>query len=133
MFEYHGWICIVYAPYDVEDELERLDEVAKYAKHLIEQKLPTNYIAEFKPVNGEYMGSFAGLANHRGILANDLFDIFRDIGEKATGSYGLLYFWDDEDPEFDNEFRVGRLARGKFEILEDRYLSPRIPKLEDPC
>ena len=73
----------------------------------------------------------AGLANYRGILEDDLINVFREIGEKAPGSYGLLYIADDENVEFDNEFRVGKLVRGKLEFVFDPFLSPRIPVIED--
>ena len=79
------------------------------------------------------MVSLVGLSNHRGLLEKALIDMFREIGEKAPGSYGLLYLSDNENFEFDNEFRVGKLARGKFEFVTDRYLSLRIPTIEDPC
>ena len=79
------------------------------------------------------MVSLAGLSNHRGSLEEGLINIFREIGEKAPGSYGLLYISDDENPEFDNEFRVGRLVRRKFELVKDYHLSPRIPTIEDSC
>ena len=133
MFEYHGWISIIVAPYDVENEDEKLHQVVTYSKNLIEQTLPKHHIAELKPINGEYMASFAGLANHSSSVAEAIISIFKKIGQKAPGSYGILYFWNDEDTNSNNKFSVGRLARGKFEVLEDCYLSPRIPKLEDPC
>lgn len=132
MYEYHGWIGIVVAPYDVEDETQKLHEVANYVKNLIEQTLPAHHIAELKPINGEYMASLAGFANHRSSLASNLIHIFQEVAQKAPGSYGLLYIWDDEDPELNNQFQVGRLARGEFKFVSDHYLSPRIPTIEDP-
>ena len=79
------------------------------------------------------MVSLAGLSNHRGTLEEALINVFQGIGKKAPGSYGLLYISDDENPQFDNEFRVGKLIRGKFEFVTDCYLSPRIPTIEDSC
>ena len=133
MYEYHGWITLVYSICEVEDEDEKLKIAVDYARDLIEQTLPKRYINELKMVNGEYMISLAGLANHRGTLEESLIDFFKEIGEKAPGSYGLLYVSDDENPKFDNEFRVGKLIRGNFEFVEDHYLSPRIPTIEDSC
>ena len=43
----------------------------------------------------------------------------------------LLPIADDENVEFDNEFRVGKLVRGKLEFVFDPFLSPRIPVIED--
>ena len=131
MFEYHGWITFVYSPYDVENEEEKLDEVISYARNFIEQVLNKNHIAELKVINAEYMASFAGFANHRSPDVEAVIEFFEEIGKKAPGSYGLLYVWDDEVPDFDDEFQVGRLVRGNFEFVKDHYLSPRIPTLED--
>ena len=132
MFEYHGWITFVYSPYEVEDEDEKLDKVISYAENFIKQVLNERHIAELKVINAEYMASFAGSANHRSPDVEAVIEFFEEIGTKAPGSYGLLYIWDDEVPDFDDEFQVGRLARGKFEFVKDHYLSPRIPVLEDP-
>lgn len=131
MFEYHGWFRLAVAPHEVEDEDQKLREVATYARNFIELKFPKHHIAEFKPINGEYMASFADLTNHRTSEAETVIQIFQEIAQKAPGSYGLLYIWDDEDPELNNEFQVGRLARGKFEFLKNHYLSPRLHTIED--
>ena len=133
MYEYHGWITFVYSIDEVEDEDKKLETAVNYARDLIEQTLPKRYINELKVMNGEYMVSLAGLSNHRGSLEEALIKIFKEIGEKAPGSYGLLYISDDENPEFDNEFQVGKLVRGKFEFVRDPFLSPRIPTIEDSC
>ena len=132
MFEYHGWITFVYSPYDVEDEDEKLNKVISYAKNFIKQVLNERHIAELKVINAEYMASFAGSANHRSPDVEAVIEFFEEIAKRATGFYGLLYIWDDEAPNFDEEFQVGRLVRGKFEFVEDHYLSPRIPVLEHP-
>lgn len=132
MFEYHGWITFVYSPYDVEDEDEKLREVISYAKNFIEQVLNKRHIAELKVINAEYMASFAGSANHRSPDVEAVIELFEEIAKRATGSYGLLYIWDDEIADFNDEFQVGRLARGEFIFTKDPFLSPRIPTLEDP-
>ena len=133
MFEYYGWIALVYSICEVEDEDEKLKIAVDRAANLIKETLPERHINELKVINGQYMISLAGLANHRGILEEALINFFREIGKQAPGSYGLLYISDDENLKFDNEFRVGKLVRGNFEFVEDRYLSPRIPTIEDSC
>ena len=132
MFEYHGWISFIYSPYDVDDEDEKLRGVISYAKNYIEQVLNERHIAQLKVINAEYMASFAGSANHRSPDVEAVIEFFEEIAKRATGSYGLLYIWDDEVPDFDDRFQVGRLARGEFKFVKDHYLSPRIPTLEDP-
>ena len=71
-------------------------------------------------------------ANHRSPDVEAVIEFFEEIGKKAPGSYGILYVWDDEVLNFDDEFQVGKLVRGNFEFVKDHYLSPRIPTLEDP-
>jgi hypothetical protein len=71
-------------------------------------------------------------------------DLFRRVATELPFSYGLLYVHDDEDSlwditdeqiarhgnNYDNEFRVWRLARGEFEERADPFLSPYIPTVE---
>ena len=44
--------------------------------------------------------------------------------------------WDAEDHRrgrnFENEFRVWKLAKGNLEECDDPFLSPRIPTIEEP-
>jgi hypothetical protein len=74
-----------------------------------------------------------GLRNHR---YEPVIDLFRWVAEELPHSYGLLYVRDDEDhgreANYDNEFRVWRLARGRFEELADPFLSPCNPIAEAP-
>ena len=65
---------------------------------------------------------------------DDILVDYRYVPEgRLLEGLAFLYIWDDEDLNFGNEFRVGRLARGKFEFLDDPFLSPRIPTIEDSC
>jgi hypothetical protein len=76
--------------------------------------------------------SVHGLTNHR---VDRVVGLFRILAEQAPGSYGLLYIQDAEDPrgvEFENCFRVWRLARGELTEMADPFLSPCIPTLEPP-
>ncbi|MCL2013239.1 MAG: immunity 7 family protein [Cystobacterineae bacterium] len=58
--------------------------------------------------------------------------LFKCIAEKAKGSYGLLYFHDDEDVSGkDNFFQVYVLARGAIKTMTDTFLSPLVPVVEE--
>ena len=63
-------------------------------------------------------------------------NLFQYIAKIAPGSYGLLYIRDDEDHlrgnDYENCFRVWRLCRGTLIELDDPFLSPAIPVVEDP-
>ncbi len=84
-------------------------------------------------LNGDlHVLSIAGHRNHR---YEPVIDLFRWLAVNGPGSYGLLYVWDDEDHkhgDYQNLFRVWRLARGVLEERSDPFLSPPIPTVEDP-
>ena len=73
-----------------------------------------------------------GRRNHRAAGIQWLFEV---VAQEAPQSYGLLYVWDQEDPaglEFENAFRVWRLARGRFTEMPAPFLSPCMPTIEVP-
>lgn len=76
--------------------------------------------------------TMSGLRNHRDAT---VVDFFRWLGSRASRSYGLLYIRDDEDSrrgkDYENKFRVWRLARGRLDELDDSFLSPYVPKVEE--
>ena len=43
---------------------------------------------------------------------------------RSTGSYGLLYYLDDEDEVYSDEFRVLVSKKGKCEWKRDENFSP---------
>lgn len=83
-------------------------------------------------LNGELTLSVSIKANRRREEVNNIFDLFETIADKAKGSFGIIYFHDDEDLNGkDNEFRVYLLKKGEVIEVNDNYLSPIIPSLED--
>jgi hypothetical protein len=74
-----------------------------------------------------------GLRNHR---YEQVVDLFRWIAAELPDSDGLLYVHDDEDcgrdSDFSNEFRVWRMARGRFDESADTHSSPYFPTVELP-
>lgn len=67
--------------------------------------------------------------NHPGIPFYPL-DIFKWAAENSTGSYGILYFFNDEDKVCHNEFQVFVLKRGKLIESKDYFLSPYFEEIE---
>jgi hypothetical protein len=128
MFSVFGWAKISCSTKEIdqlEDKkvLEKLEAlIEKYnIDGLIEIRL-------YKSLNGSLNAlSIVGLRNH---LYEKIIDLYRWLAENAPGSYGLLYIHDDES-NFDNEFRILRLARGKLSEESDPFLSPVIPTVED--
>lgn len=134
MYEYHGWINIRITPGEIEEKDEKvLWKLNLNFKKIIGNFADSSNIAEFKTINGEHFAWFTGCSNHRSSESEELLNIFKLIGNKAPGSFGILYVWDTEAIEgLGNEFQVWRLVRGKIELLKDQYLSPCIPTIEDP-
>ena len=60
-----------------------------------------------------------------------IINLYNLVAEKAIGSYGLLYVYDDESKSDNNRFVIYKLARGKIEKSADSLLSPCIPTVED--
>lgn len=60
-------------------------------------------------------------------------DLLELIRARLPGSFGLVYERDDEASESPgpNAFKVTRLARARYDILEDPFLSPCMPTIED--
>ncbi len=127
MVEMLGWVTIR-DTYKVVDT----DKTEKVTK-LLELEFKTiNYLnPEIKWINGECCLQLSLYSNHWNEECDEMLKIYRIIADKAEGSYGLLYVYNDEDREFYNEFIIYRLVRGKIEIFNDKLLSPFVPIIED--
>ena len=125
MFEYYGWVSLRNDPHNIDGP-----NLTKFLPEL-EAKVQEFTYSEIvlKETNGGYKLWLTGHPNHR---QNWVFEFFEFIAPRAPGSYGLLYVWDDEHPEYDNEFRVWRMLRGRVEEISDPFLSPCVPTIEDP-
>jgi hypothetical protein len=131
MFEFYGWAKLRSDTYESTDEAMAL-LFAGVQSHL--QQLRQDGIVAHVDVGVDHFRVFlvAGLRNH---LYRPVFDLFEWIAENGPGSYGLLYVWDDEDThvaDYSEVFRVWRLARGELQEMDDPFLSPTIPTIEDP-
>jgi len=74
----------------------------------------------------------AGCANHKSQDVVEIFELLTLIKEIATGSYGILYVREDEDPSGKtNEFNIWALKRGQLVEETDKHLSPCMPTIED--
>lgn len=110
MFEYHGWAVVRDDTYDCDER--RLREVADELREVIMEFNDGSGVTDLRWVNGNCLVWVAGCPNHR---HENVFGLFDWLARKAPGSYGLLYVWDDEDSEFENEFQVWCLRRGHVE------------------
>lgn len=127
MVEMHGWVTIR-DTYKVVDT----DNTEKVTKILEVEFKTINYLnPEMKWINGECCLQLSLFSNHWNEECDEMIKIYRIIADKAEGSYGLLYVYNDEDRELYNEFIIYRLVRGKIEIFNDKLLSPFVPIIED--
>ena len=127
MVEMHGWVTIrdTYKVVDT-DNTEKVTKILELEFKTIDYLNP-----EIKWINGECCLQLSLYSNHWNEECDEMLKIYRIIADKAEGSYGLLYVYNDEDREFYNEFIIYRLVRGKIEIFNDKLLSPFVPIIED--
>lgn len=132
MFEYHGWITVRNSPGEEDDEGALPDSVrADVDAQLMELEDGTGLIHR-QTVNGAAQIHLGGFLNHRAGQGNALIETFNHIAALAPGSYGMLYVWDDEDPDGSrNEFQAFVMRRGQVTRQTDSFLSPCIPVIED--
>ena len=129
MVEYHGWFAINQSV-DGENE-DNIISIVDELNCLIEKMGSFNRILALKPMNGRYFLHLAGNTNHRGEDVEEVFDLIKFIADKTEGSYGTLYFRDDEDSNRNNEFTVYAMVRGEITEKEDYILSPCDPVIEE--
>ncbi|MEQ9264015.1 MAG: Imm7 family immunity protein [Balneolaceae bacterium] len=125
MTEYHGWISIPIDPDEREETIQKIDLIKDYLKEIDHP----HRILIHRPMNGEYYVSLAGRRNHRSEFEG-IEKLLEMLSLNLPEAYGLVYLFDDES-EWDNEFIVYRLARGKISLHEDKLLSPCFPTIMD--
>ena len=135
MFEFHGWATIrVSYEYDVpyDPKTDRRSELEAAAivwiRNAIDRADDHRSLFDVKTTSNGLIVLYAhGLRNHR---FRPVIELFQSVSAQFPSSYGLLYVHDDEADEHGNEFRVWRLARGRFEERADPFLSPYFPTVE---
>lgn len=127
MVELHGWITIRenYKETDEDNIYEIVDDINRVIYELGYPELKAKWM------NGEVCFQCSFYTNHWDSRIQDTLDIYNLVAEKAIGSYGLLYVYDDESKSDNNRFVIYKLARGKIEKSADSLLSPCIPTVED--
>jgi hypothetical protein len=132
MFEFHGWANLKESPRDVDEG--HLPVIVDEVRSEIESCRGSWGCFDLIVANGAYHVIASGYTNHRGAVADKLFALFRRIAAVAPGSYGLVHYLDDEDPDpgLRGQFRILVLSRGGLRTVTDSYLSPVVPKVEDP-
>jgi hypothetical protein len=133
MVEVHGWITLRYSDYDSEDEKQN-DFVYAFKQFLQANFdwLLTQQHGLLPQYNGLNCFALNVQHNHAGEPFYPL-EIFTWAANHSTGSYGMLYFLDDENEAHHNEFQVFILKRGKLIKAKDLFLSPYFEEVEKEC
>ena len=100
------------------DEIKVFDDIDNLIK-----KLKYN---ELKVIEKNYSRfvQFSVMENHKTERTEEMISMYEKITKIATGSYGLLYYLDDEDEVYSDEFRVLVSKKGKCEWKRDENFSP---------
>jgi len=130
MVELHGWITIreTYRAFFEEEDNKDLvvAKIRDWIDHL------SYFKPEIKVQNGDVFTEFSLFCNRINPEILEVFDFCRQVGKLGEGSYGLVYLYNDEDPNGkENQFQVFSLARGVLKEHDDPFLSPIIPTIED--
>ncbi len=131
MININGWICIRESYNDEMNDQPKLIALIKSIESKIAEEL--NYDNEhynLKSVNGEFYLSITIAHNHR---SQHPFEFLQWIATNSIGSYGIVYVQDDEDylRGNENKFKVWRMKKGMLDELNDPFLSPVIPEIEE--
>ncbi len=130
MIEFNGWISIS-SSVDGEHTNEEYAFLQKFTTDLVKQFQELNQVFEVKNLNGEIVLITSGRHNHDNGRINSIKELLEIIGQKAIGSYGLIFYRLSEHPTEYNQFNVLRLARGKVSEYIDTLLSPCNPVIEE--
>jgi hypothetical protein len=131
MFEFHGWFTISETPEDYDvGGLETI--IVNLRKYLDAMEWPSGF-ADLRVLNGIPFLSITGHPNRPRNYHQHLDALLTFIKQHAPGSYGLLYWRDDEDdrPPGRDNFHVHVLAKGTVVERFDPFLSPAIPTIEN--
>ena len=134
MIELHGWLTIR-PTYMDEDKHPEIDEELIYKEvEMLVESLRLRALDKVKWKNGICHIDISYFSNHENPETKEILKAFEDIARLAPGSYGLIYYWNDENygsNDYENEFRVLVFKRGTCEWKDDPFLSPCIPVIED--
>jgi hypothetical protein len=132
VFEYHGWLIIRAAPHETDTDYRDVHAAVDFLKDLVEVDAGAPGLRDIRWVNGSPQYHFGGFRNRSDGVYRSALESVERVLERAPGSYGVIYYWDDEDPVHPNEFRVLVVRRGKITEHADTFLSPVVPTIEDP-
>ncbi len=134
MIELHGWLT-VYPTCPDEDRHPEIDEESIYRNvEMLVESSNLQGIVKLGWRNGSCHLDTAYFSNHENEETSAILNLFRSIAETAEGSYGLVYYRNDENygsNDYQNQFRVLVIKKGTCRWADDSFLSPCIPTIEE--
>jgi Immunity protein 7 len=108
-------------------------ELKEYITLMAWGKGENNIHIDAHRMNGDLALRLDGFTNHRGVVYGEIDQLLDWIAKLAPGSYGLLYWRDDEGdvPAGPDNFQVKVMSRGQVVTRFDPFLSPFFPVVED--
>jgi len=140
----NGWAVIVETD-TLDDETDNMDAIIADIQKKVNQEW-WNTSIRLVVHNAVYMLQMSFCNNHYATNAAEVIKFFEYIAQIAPGSYGLLYLQDDEGKMLSQTFQrpledamnqdcvitVLVMARGQVVRRKDPFLSPTIPRTEEP-
>jgi immunity protein 7 of polymorphic toxin system len=132
MYTFHMWLVL--SDSTSEDDFSIVQAKLRMLRPLLEERFSWAVVGAPSPVfvtNGLVTINASLCTNHTGATHSELLDTLDWIGRELPGSYGVVYWSDDEDPAMRNQFGVIVMTRGKVHHRSDPFLSPQNPVIED--
>ncbi len=131
MYTYHLWIIL--SESTKESDLGSLTDKVCSLREIVSEQVTVQPENPVNQVNCDWIFQCSASHNHRGDAHQRLGNILDWIVKHLPGSFGLVYWNDNEDEEPGNSerYRVLVIARGCVHEKEDGFLSPIIPTVED--
>lgn len=127
---YSGWAIIRETCSESGEDERLLIDIINRIEARIGVLEAHNEFYDLRSLNGQYHLTIKANHNHRD---EAIIEFFKWIANISTGSLGLLYVLDDEDINRGNEnkFKVWRMKKGQVDELDDQFLSPCNPTIEE--
>lgn len=129
MIEYHGFIVIREGYQESMNNDILLNDIIITLKNKIDfyNKQYQNADIVLNHKNDIYQLSVFGGTNHLNQDWLDFYELLKWIAKNAVGSYGVIYFLDNDNCE---NFWVYCLKKGEIYCEKDDYFSPINPQIE---
>lgn len=123
MIEINGWITLLIGG-DEDNNLEATQIAVNKVKGLIQNQNDLNQMFRVENLNG--MNTlFLGICHNHNLGYSDLvLKLVNDITQIANGSYGMIYYRDQDNLSSYDKFFIVKVAKGKVTVEEDKLLSP---------